>query len=94
MLGIDVVRLGPNQSSPQERDLIAEVTQTKGRMWTSTIVNGFLFREEVPGAFNTIEEALEATKRFVASKRPKVLYYRQKSEGRKIIRKRRYVRPR
>lgn len=92
MSDIETIKLKSGDKPPHQRDLVAEVTMTKTRHWISVVVSGLLFKEEVPGAFNSLNEALDATKRFVAKSGRNKLYYRQKSEGGQRITKRRFSR--
>lgn len=89
---IETIKLVGGKSAPGERDFIAEITQTKGRRWTSVIVGGYLFKEDVPGDFGTLEEALSATCRKIAPSGRKKLFYRVKGVAPKVIKKTRYIR--
>ncbi|MEL6979215.1 MAG: hypothetical protein AAGM38_11105 [Pseudomonadota bacterium] len=89
MFKLEAIRLGPNEKTPDERDLIAELQMDRSGMWTSTIVAGLLFKEDVPGGFHTAEEAIEGTKKFLSGSRRSRFYYRQKRAGRRVIKRRR-----
>lgn len=89
---IEIIKLNPGKSAPEERDVVAEITQSKTRRWTSEIVAGFLFKEKLPGDYGTVEEALAATCRKIAPSGRKKVFYRTKGAVRKVIKKTRYVR--
>lgn len=91
---MQTVKLSAHQKTPEEHALVVKLTQMKSRRWTAEIVNGLLFKEELPGSFYSVEEALDATKEKFARPGRDTLYYRVAGVGANVVKKTRYIRRR
>lgn len=91
--GTELVKLGPNQSPPEEGDIVVAAKRERSGGWTAEIVAGLLFKETIPGTFNSLDAALAESVRHISRTRLRpTIYYRANTGARRIIKKTRYVR--